>query len=60
MTGMQLMLRRIFTWPQVPTIDLLGIHPHLQGIGVQPLMAAVVVTGFARSQRLGSTPVRHQ
>jgi high-affinity iron transporter len=44
-----------------PTIDLLGIHPSLQGVGAQLLMAALVVGGFvwnARTARAQAGRVR--
>lgn len=40
----------------LPRIDLLGVHPSLQGIGAQLLMAALVAAGFmwnARTARAG-------
>lgn len=35
----------------LPTIDLLGVHPSLQGIGAQLLMAALVAAGFMWNAR---------
>ena len=44
----------------LPTVDLLGIHPSWQGIGAQLLMATLVAAGFVWNARTSGARVRQE